>query len=146
MHVDHRASFFVDTGIEVNAFCNGDAPGGTSGDGIGLVDFRLSDDTGADDTTVHPLGRAVDKWVHWHELGGHGILYDHVNGPNFGCVHSAGDSLAALQNDPESTAARPARALPVRPLRRRAARPPALVQPYRGRRVGVGRRARRWRL
>ncbi len=101
VHVDHRASFLTADGIEVNAFCNGDA-GGASGDGIGLVGYCLSDETGVADTTTNPLGRSVDKWVHWHEIGGHGILYDHVSGPNFGFAHSAGDSLAAFQNDPES--------------------------------------------
>ena len=105
VHVDHRASssnMSGATGIEVNAFCSGDA----QSDGIGLVGFCLSDvsDTG------NPLGRSVDKWVHWHEVGGHGILWDHVDGPNFGFAHSAGDALAAFQNDPESLL----RALPER--------------------------------
>jgi hypothetical protein len=95
IHVDHRAC--GGSGIEVNAFCQGDAGGGY-GDGIGLVGFCLSDTT----DTVHPLCRSVDKWVTWHELGGHGILYDHINIANFGFCHSAGDSLAAFQNDPES--------------------------------------------
>ena len=47
VHLDHRASGSGDpvNGIEVNAFCNGDA-GGASGDGIGLVGYCLSDDTG----------------------------------------------------------------------------------------------------
>jgi zinc metalloprotease ZmpB len=106
VHVDHRASLFDPGGIEVNAFCNGDGPGGSSGDGIGLVGFCLSDTT----NTAQPLGRSVDKWVHWHEIGGHGILWDHVNSANFGFAHSAGDSLAAFQNDPESLL----RALPQR--------------------------------
>jgi hypothetical protein len=60
--------------------------------------------------TTNPLGRSVDKWVHWHEIGGHGILWDHVNSSNFGFAHSAGDALAAFQNDPESQL----RALPER--------------------------------
>jgi hypothetical protein len=101
VHVDHRASTSTAadaTGIEINAFCGGDAPGGLSGDGIGIVGFCLSDLT----DTANRLGRAVDKWVHWHEIGGHGILWDHVSKPNFGFAHSAGDSLAAFQNDPES--------------------------------------------
>lgn len=103
VHVDHRASYSDEpNGIEVNAFCSGDA----QSDGIGLVGFCLSDTT----NTAAPLGRAVDKWVHWHEVGGHGILWDHVNSPNFGFAHSAGDSLAAFQNDPESQL----RALPQR--------------------------------
>ena len=101
VHVDHRASSSAvagATGIEINAFCAGDGAGGTSGDGIGLVGYCLSDLT----DTTNPLGRSVDKWVSWHEIGGHGILWDHVNSPNFGFAHSAGDSLAAFQNDPES--------------------------------------------
>lgn len=111
VHVDHRASLFAVDGVEINAFCGGDGPGGTSGDGIGLVGYCLSDDTNvpADaDTVNNPLGRSVDKWVHWHELGGHGILWDHVNSGFFALVgdayfaHSAGDTLAAFQNDPES--------------------------------------------
>ena len=64
------------------------------------------------DTTnvAQPLGRAVDPWVHWHEMGGHGTLGDHVGSGNFGFAHSAGDGLAAIQMDPESAL----RALPER--------------------------------
>lgn len=105
VHLDHRASTSSAagaTGVEINAFCSGDA----QSNGIGLVGYCLSDDTNA----AQPLGRSVDKWVHWHEVGGHGILWDHVNSPNFGFAHSAGDSLAAFQNDPESQL----RALPER--------------------------------
>jgi zinc metalloprotease ZmpB len=94
VHVDHRASIGDPGGIEINAFCAGD----TEGDGIGLVGYCLAN---LSDTT-NPLGRAVDKYVHWHEIGGHGILWDHVDSPNFGFSHSAGDGLAGLQNDPES--------------------------------------------
>src|SRR5215207_1703194 len=94
VHVDHRASIGDPGGIEINAFCAGDA----QGDGIGLVGYCLAN---LADTT-NPLGRAVDKYVHWHEIGGHGILWDHVDSPNFGFSHSAGDGLAGLQNDPES--------------------------------------------
>lgn len=49
-----------------------------------------------------PLCIAVDPWVIWHEVGGHGVLADHVGWPNFGFAHSAGDGLAAVQMDPES--------------------------------------------
>lgn len=94
VHLDHRARATTADGIEINAFCSGDA----EGDGIGLVGYCLGDLS----DTANPLGRAVDKWVHWHEIGGHGILWDHVDSPNFGFAHSAGDGLAALQNDPES--------------------------------------------
>jgi zinc metalloprotease ZmpB len=105
VHLDHRASTSSSpsaTGIEQNAFCSGDG----GGDGIGLVGYCLSDIT----DTANPLGRSVDKWVHWHEVGGHGILWDHVSSPNFGFAHSAGDALAAFQNDPVSLL----RALPER--------------------------------
>ena len=94
VHVDHRASFGDPGGIEINAFCGAD----TQGDGIGLVGYCLSNLT----DTTNPLGRAVDKYVHWHEIGGHGILYDHVESANFNFAHSAGDGLAGIQNDPES--------------------------------------------
>jgi hypothetical protein len=94
VHVDHRASIGDPGGVEINAFCSGDA----QGDGIGLVGYCLAN---LADTT-NPLGRAVDKYVHWHEIGGHGILWDHVDSPNFGFAHSAGDGLAGLQSDPES--------------------------------------------
>jgi zinc metalloprotease ZmpB len=92
VHVDHRAG--GGTGIQANAWCFGDA----EGDGIGLVAFALGDLI----DTANPLCRAVDKYVHWHEIGGHGILWDHVDSPNFGFAHSAGDGLAGIQNDPES--------------------------------------------
>lgn len=92
VQVDHRAC--GGAGLVMNAFCSGDV----GGDGIGLVGYCLSDLT----DTTNPLGRAVDKYVHWHELGGHGILWDHVESPNFGFAHSAGDGLAGIQNDPES--------------------------------------------
>ncbi|MBI5433584.1 MAG: hypothetical protein HZA52_12210 [Planctomycetes bacterium] len=94
VHVDHRASFGDAAGVELNAFCGGD----NQGDGIGLVGYCLGDLS----DTANPLGRAVDNWVHWHEIGGHGILWDHVDSPNLGFAHSAGDGLAAIQNDPTS--------------------------------------------
>ena len=94
VHLDHRGRFGTADGIERNASCSANA----TGDGIGLVDYELSDLT----DTTDPLGRAVDSWVHWHEICGHGILYDHVSSANFGFAHSAGDTIAALQNDPVS--------------------------------------------
>lgn len=92
--IDHRASTGSGNGVEVNAFCAGNA----TGDGIGFVGYCLADLT----DVANPLGRAVDKYVHWHEICGHGILWDHVDSPNFGFAHSAGDGLAGIQNDPES--------------------------------------------
>lgn len=94
VHVDHRASFGNPQGVEINAFCGGNS----QGNGIGLVGYCLGDLT----DIGNPIGRAVDKYVHWHEIGGHGILWDHVDSPNFGFAHSAGDGLAGMQNDPES--------------------------------------------
>jgi hypothetical protein len=96
VHIDHRGHFGTSDGIEVNASCNGNA----GSNGIGLVDFELA--TLGD--TSNPVGMAVDFKVVLHELGGHGILWDHVNSPNFGFCHSAGDSFAVIANDPETSA------------------------------------------
>lgn len=93
--VDHRGKFGSTDGIERNASCNGNGTGG-----IANVDFELAD---LGDTT-NPIGIASDWRVVLHELGGHGILYDHVNSANFGFAHSAGDSFAAILNDPDSQA------------------------------------------
>ena len=82
--------------------------------GIDHCCYALADLT----DTTNPVGRCCDPYVHYHELGGHGILYEHVDSPNFGFSHSAGDSLAAIVNDPDSIA--PDRFLytPWRPIRR----------------------------
>lgn len=93
--VDHRGRYGSVDGVERNASCSGD------GDGIANVDFELADLT----DTTHPMGIAADWRVVLHELGGHGILYDHVNSANFGFSHSAGDSFAVILNDPATTAA-----------------------------------------
>jgi len=92
--VDHRG--FGGTGNVINAHCLG-LPGGT---GILQTAFALAD---LNDLT-HPIGIACDWRVVLHELGGHGILYPHVHSPNFGFSHSAGDSFAAILNDPISAA------------------------------------------
>jgi hypothetical protein len=92
--VDHRGRYGSVDGIELNASCNGD------GDGIENVDFELADLT----DTGNPMGIAADWRVVLHELGGHGILHDHVNSPNFGFAHSAGDSFAVILNDPDTLA------------------------------------------
>jgi hypothetical protein len=92
--VDHRG--FGGTGNVINAHCLGLA-GGT---GILQTAFALAD---LGDLT-HPIGIACDWRVVLHELGGHGILYPHVHSPNFGFSHSAGDSFAAILNDPISVA------------------------------------------
>ena len=84
VEVDHRG-----LGNVVNAHCIGD------GDGIDHTCYSLADTT----DTIDPIGIATDWRVVLHELGGHGILYDHVNSPNFGFAHSAGDSFAMILND-----------------------------------------------
>lgn len=87
--VDHRCF----TGNTINAHCVGNGVGG-----IGHVGYGIMDTT----DTVNPLGRACDPRVTWHELCGHGILYEFVNSANFGFSHSAGDSLSGIFYDPES--------------------------------------------
>lgn len=90
VEVDHRGKGNVgDQGNTINAHCVGD------GDGIDHCCFALADLA----DTVHPMGIAADWRVVLHELGGHGILHDHVGGPNFGFAHSAGDSFAVILND-----------------------------------------------
>lgn len=89
IQVDHRGFGGVS-----NAHCVGDGMGG-----IGHACYGLMDNTGGE-----PLGRASDPRVHWHELGGHGVLYEYVDGPNFGFSHSAGDGLSGIYFDPESQA------------------------------------------
>ncbi len=86
--VDHRGF-----GNNINAHWSPNGTGGT-----GHMCYGLCDTT----DTANPLGRAVDPWVHWHEMGGHGTLGDHVESGTLGFAHSAGDGLAAIQMDPES--------------------------------------------
>ena len=87
--VDHHA-----LGNVINAQCRGN----TLSNGIGSVVFSLAD------LGSPPIGIAADWRVVLHELGGHGILWDHVDSPNFGFSHSAGDSIAVILNDPETQA------------------------------------------
>lgn len=89
--VDHRG-----LGNVVNANCPGDA----LSDGIGQVNFALADTS----DVSNPISIGADWRVVLHELGGHGILWDHVHSPNFGFSHSAGDGIAAIVNDPASAA------------------------------------------
>jgi zinc metalloprotease ZmpB len=91
--VDFRG---FDTVPPPNAHCVG-LPGGT---GIARTTFALAD--GGD--TAHPIGLADDLRVVLHELGGHGVLYNHVHSANFGFSHSAGDSVAAILCDAGSLA------------------------------------------
>lgn len=80
--VDHRG-----LGGANNAHCIGD------GDGIDHTCYGLID------ASAGNVGNASEWSVVLHELGGHGILYDHVNSANFGFSHSAGDSFAIILND-----------------------------------------------
>jgi hypothetical protein len=89
--VDHRGRMGTTSGIEVNAHCVGT----TGGAGILRTTFALAD-TG---DTANPIGIADDYRVVLHELGGHGVLYNHVSSANFGFAHSAGDSVAAILSD-----------------------------------------------
>jgi zinc metalloprotease ZmpB len=87
VEVDHRG-----LGTIVNAHCVGNGTGG-----IDHCCYALAN-------SGSPVGIACDPRVVWHELGGHGVLYEHVNSPNFGFSHSAGDSLAVIFHDPDSVA------------------------------------------
>jgi zinc metalloprotease ZmpB len=112
VEVDHRGM-----GTAINAHCVGNGTGG-----IDHCCYALNDTT----DTVNPVGRACDSRVHWHELGGHGILYEHVNSPNFGFAHSAGDGLSAIFHDPGSKAPDRFRYAPWNPINlRRFDRDPA---------------------
>ncbi len=113
--VDHRGRFGTVDGIEINASCGGNA----TSNGIGLPDFELLDLT----DTTNPLGIACHWRVVLHELGGHGILWDHVNSANFGFAHSAGDSFAAILNDPDTLAPDRFLTFPWTPITRRHDRP-----------------------
>lgn len=90
VEVDHRG-----LGSVINAHCVGNGAGG-----IDHCCYALGDLT----DTANPVGRACDSRVFWHEVGGHGVLYEHVNSANFGFAHSAGDGLSAIFHDPESKA------------------------------------------
>ena len=89
--VDHRG--MGASGNTINAHWSPNGTGGTD-----HMCYALCDTT----DTVNPVCRAVDPYVHWHEMGGHGTLGDHVNSGLLGFAHSAGDGLAAIQMDPES--------------------------------------------
>jgi hypothetical protein len=85
--VDHQGF-----GTSVNA----QAAGNVAGNGMGR--FRNGLAAGG-----CPVGIAGDGRVALHEFG-HALLWDHVNSPNFGFCHSAGDTLGAILYDPGSLA------------------------------------------
>jgi hypothetical protein len=113
--VDHRGSIYKllvgDLINNINAQCAGNA----TNNGIGKLNFLLAykepaysdteDVPDPPDLANHPLsqgplGIAADWRVVLHELAGHGTLWNHVDSPNFGFAHSAGDSVAVILNDP----------------------------------------------
>jgi hypothetical protein len=94
--VDHRGRIDTLNGIEINARCMGNS---TAEGGLLNVRFALAD---LHDTTADPLGIACDWRVVLHELGGHGILWNHINFGMFSFAHSTGDSFASILNDPDS--------------------------------------------
>jgi hypothetical protein len=75
---------------------NAQAPGNASGNGLGRLLFGLA-------SAGSTFGISADARVVLHEMG-HGILWDHVDSPNFGFAHSPGDSLAVILHDPLSKA------------------------------------------
>jgi Fungalysin/Thermolysin Propeptide Motif len=88
--VDHQGK-----GNAVNASANGNA----AGNGMGKFLYGLAQ-------AGQVIGIAADVRVCLHEFG-HALLWDHVNSPNFGWCHSAGDTLAAILHDPGSKAPDP---------------------------------------
>lgn len=79
-------------GSQVNA----QARGNVMGNGMGAFVFGAA-------RQGEKLGIAADARVVLHEFG-HALLWDHVDSPNFGFAHSAGDSLAVILNDPDTKA------------------------------------------
>ena len=111
-HCDKMFQTMVDYGFAVDTYFNGttfpvpvdhrgehnrvnaSAGGNATGNGLGCLRFGLLQ-------RGQPIGIATSNRVAWHEFG-HAILWDHVDSPYFGFAHSAGDSLAAILNDPGS--------------------------------------------
>jgi hypothetical protein len=98
VRVDHRASFSLPNGQMESNIVNAQAPGNVVGKGSDGFRFALA-------RLNSSVGLANDWRVVLHEFG-HAILWDHVDSPNFGFSHSAGDSLAAILNDPGNNAER----------------------------------------
>jgi hypothetical protein len=97
---DHRGLGSLGWENKVNAHCLGNGSGG-----IGHCCYALADTT----DIANPIGIACDWRIVLHELGGHGVLNEHVDYYSFAPVnnqfcHSAGDSIAVIMSDPESQA------------------------------------------
>jgi hypothetical protein len=80
----------------LNLAINAQARGNAAGNGMGAFVF-------GNVQNGQTMGIADDVRVVIHEFG-HALLWDHVNSPNFGFAHSAGDSLGAILHDPDSQA------------------------------------------
>ena len=111
---------------------NAQAPGNAAGNGVGRFLYGLVQ-------SGQTMGMATQVGVCLHEFA-HALLWDHVNSPNFGWCHSAGDSLAALMMDPRLEGPGPLRDLPLRLGRHAGHRPPP--RPQRRGRLGLGRHPR----
>lgn len=103
---------------------NARAPGNTAGTGSGGFVFGLAG------SPFPAVSIAADRRIVLHEFG-HTILWDSVHSPNFGFAHSAGDSLAAVYMDPESS-------LRTDPVRRFQTFPWVLPDRNHGRAVSAG--------
>jgi hypothetical protein len=75
---------------------NAQAPGNTAGNGLGRLVFGVA-------KAGTTFGISADVRVVMHEFG-HAFLWNHVDSPNFGFAHSAGDSVGAILHDPDSKA------------------------------------------
>ena len=84
--VDHRWSNTV----------NARAEGNPMGNGIGQFIYSFA-------ATGSQVGIATDPRVVAHEFG-HGVMWDHLNSPNFAFAHGIGDALAAILFDPDGNA------------------------------------------
>jgi hypothetical protein len=125
------ASYFDGTRFPVpvdasgfNDNVNAQAPGNVTGTGSGGFEFGLAG------SPFPAVSIAADLRVVLHEFG-HTILWDSVHSPNFGFAHSAGDSLAAVYLDPESS-------LRTDPVRRFETFPWILPHRNHGRAVSAG--------
>ncbi len=77
-------------GNQVNAQARGNA----AGNGMGAYVFGVVQSN-------FTVGIASSARVVLHEFG-HALLWDHVDSPNFGFAHSAGDSMACIYADPNT--------------------------------------------
>jgi hypothetical protein len=82
--------------VGFNDQVNAQAPGNATGTGSGGFQFGLAG------SPFPAVSIAADRRVVLHEFG-HTLLWDSVHSPNFGFAHSAGDSLAAVLMDPQSS-------------------------------------------